>query len=77
MLVTGLKPLLTETNTKVRKSFAQVGITLASHDYLRLEGGHLIVEFIVRQSSITSEEEAAYQKVRSIPFFFLFLFFCR
>jgi len=62
MIVTGLKPLLVETNTKVRKAFAQVVITLGSHDYLRLEGGHLLVEFIVRQSSITQPEEDAFQK---------------
>lgn len=73
MLVTGLKPLLTETNTKVRKSFSQVVITLASHQYLHLEGGHLLVEFVVRQSSINNDEEAAYHKVCLLLVFTFFV----
>eukprot|EP00732_Lithocolla_globosa_P000613 Lithocolla_globosa_v1_NODE_214_length_5084_cov_10.333665.p1 type:complete len:1658 gc:universal NODE_214_length_5084_cov_10.333665:50-5023(+) len=67
IIVSGLSVLLAETNTKVKKAFAQVVITLASHDYLGLEGGHLLVEFIVRQCSITQAEENAFKKVSKHP----------
>lgn len=62
MIISGLRPLLSETNLKVRKAFAQVVITLASRDYLGLEGGQLLVEFVVRQSSPTKDEEDKYNK---------------
>lgn len=63
MIISGLRPLLPETNLKVRKAFAQVVITLASRDYLGLEGGDLLVEFIIRQCSPTKGEEEAFNKV--------------
>ena len=37
------------------KVFAQVVIAMAHHGYLELEWGHLMVEFIVRQCSLTDD----------------------
>ncbi|KAK7115260.1 maestro heat-like repeat-containing protein family member 1 isoform X1 [Littorina saxatilis] len=55
VVVSGLKGLCNETNTKVKKVFAQVVIAMAHHGYLELEGGHLMVEFIVRQCSLPDD----------------------
>ena len=35
--------------------FAQVIIAMAHHGYLELEGGHHMVEFIVRQCSLVED----------------------
>ncbi|XP_077869460.1 maestro heat-like repeat-containing protein family member 1 [Saccoglossus kowalevskii] len=55
LIVTGLKILLPESNNKVKKMFAQVIIAMAHHGYLELEGGELMVEFIVRQCSLPED----------------------
>lgn len=62
LIVSGLRPLLPEPNYKVRKAFAQTVITMASREYLSLEGGSMLVEFIVRQCSITKEEDERFRK---------------
>lgn len=36
--------------------FAQCITAMAHHRYLELEGGHRLVEFIVRQCAISDEE---------------------
>jgi maestro heat-like repeat-containing protein family member 1 len=57
LVVSGLQPVIqTETNYNTRKSLSQLIIAMASHDYLRLEGGENLVGFIIRQSSISDEE---------------------
>lgn len=38
--------------------FNQVVIAMASHGYLELEGGQLMVEFVVRQCSLDTEDKA-------------------
>lgn len=43
---------------QVRKLFNQVVIAMASHMYLELEGGQLMVEFVVRQCSLDTEDKA-------------------
>ncbi|XP_071959367.1 maestro heat-like repeat-containing protein family member 1 [Antedon mediterranea] len=48
LIVSGLKIMLSDTNNKVKRLFAQVIIAMAPHGYLELEGGHLMVEFIVK-----------------------------
>ncbi|XP_033117617.1 maestro heat-like repeat-containing protein family member 1 isoform X2 [Anneissia japonica] len=48
LIVSGLKIMLAENNNKVKRLFAQVVIAMAPHGYLELEGGHLMVEFIVK-----------------------------
>jgi hypothetical protein len=49
LVVSGLRPILTDRSTKVRATLAQVIIAMAHHDYLSLVGGHVLVEFIVQQ----------------------------
>ena len=44
--------------TQVRKLFNQVVIAMASHRYLELEGGQLMVEYVVRQCSLDTEDKA-------------------
>jgi len=36
--------------------FAQCITAMAHHQYLELEGGHKLVEFIVRQCAVSDEE---------------------
>ncbi|KAK7500196.1 hypothetical protein BaRGS_00008419, partial [Batillaria attramentaria] len=55
VVVSGLKTLCNENNNKVKKQFAQVVIAMAHHGYLELEGGQLMVEFIVRQCSLPDD----------------------
>ncbi|GFN92402.1 maestro heat-like repeat family member 1 [Plakobranchus ocellatus] len=55
VVVSGLKGLCFETNNKIKRMFAQVIIAMADHGYLELEGGHNMVEFIVRQCSLEDE----------------------
>ncbi|CAG5120746.1 unnamed protein product, partial [Candidula unifasciata] len=55
VIVSGLKGLCNETNNKVKKMFAQVIIAMAHHGYLMLEGGHHMVEFIVRQCALEDD----------------------
>lgn len=45
-------------NLQVRKLFNQVVIAMASHRYLELEGGQLMVEFVIRQCSLDVEDKA-------------------
>lgn len=45
--------------SQVRRILCQVIIAMAHHDYLSLEGGHLMVEFVVRQSSLNPEDRAS------------------
>ena len=40
---------------QVKKVFSQVVIAMAHHGYLDLEGGHLMVEFIVRQCALPDD----------------------
>lgn len=45
--------------SQLRRILCQVMIAMAHHDYLSLEGGHLMVEFVVRQSSLNTEDRAS------------------
>ena len=52
LIVSGVKPLVaSETNIAVKKSLAQLIGAMAQHDYLQLEGGESLVEFVVRGSA--------------------------
>ncbi|ESO87809.1 hypothetical protein LOTGIDRAFT_234834 [Lottia gigantea] len=55
VIVSGLKGICNEQNNKIRKVFAQVVIAMAHHGYLELEGGQLMIEFIVRQCSLPDD----------------------
>ncbi|XP_067055526.1 maestro heat-like repeat-containing protein family member 1 [Acropora muricata] len=57
MIITGVQILFHDNNLKVRHMFAQCITAMAHHRYLELEGGHRLVEFIVRQSAISDEEK--------------------
>lgn len=64
LLLSGLQPLVTvpEPSLQVRKALAQTVIAMASHDYLLLEGGERMVEFIVRNCSISEVEIERYKQ---------------
>ncbi|XP_056020899.1 maestro heat-like repeat-containing protein family member 1 isoform X2 [Ostrea edulis] len=55
VVVSGLKMMLAEQNNKLKKIFAQVIIAMAHHGYLELEGGHQMIEFIVKQCSLPND----------------------
>jgi len=59
-----LQPLVTvpEASLQVRKALAQTVIAMASHDYLLLEGGERMVEFIVRNCAISELEIERYKQ---------------
>ncbi|KAK2550462.1 Maestro heat-like repeat-containing protein family member 1 [Acropora cervicornis] len=57
MIITGVQILFHDNNLKVRHMFAQCITAMAHHRYLELEGGHRLVEFIVRQCAISDEEK--------------------
>ena len=44
------------TAVQVRHMFAQCITAMAHHQYLELEGGHKLVEFIVKQCALSDEE---------------------
>ena len=41
---------------QVRHMFAQCITAMAHHQYLELEGGHKLVEFVVKQCALSDEE---------------------
>ncbi|KAK6184716.1 hypothetical protein SNE40_007128 [Patella caerulea] len=55
VVVSGLKSLCNDNNNKIKKVFAQVVIAMAHHGYLELEGGQLMIEFIVKQCSLPDD----------------------
>jgi len=57
IVISGLRLLLSETNNKVKKHLIQIVIAMAYHDYLSLEGGHLMIEFILKQCSLSEDEK--------------------
>ena len=47
-IMAGVKPLVVkEQDLRVRKALAQLIVSLAAHDYLVLEGGEAMIDFIV------------------------------
>ena len=46
-------------SSQVRSIFGQCVITMAHHHYLELEGGHSLVEFVVKQSAINLEDKVS------------------
>ena len=44
---------------QVRRILCQVVIAMAHHHYLSLEGGHLMVEFVVRLCSLNTEDKVS------------------
>eukprot|EP01127_Copromyxa_protea_P018695 TRINITY_DN5940_c0_g1_i1.p1 TRINITY_DN5940_c0_g1~~TRINITY_DN5940_c0_g1_i1.p1 ORF type:complete len:1700 (-),score=516.03 TRINITY_DN5940_c0_g1_i1:86-4894(-) len=57
LVLSSLRPLVEgEQDLLVKKSLAQVIISMANENYLCLEGGETLVEFIILNSSITDEQ---------------------
>ncbi|XP_051871929.1 maestro heat-like repeat-containing protein family member 1 isoform X2 [Pristis pectinata] len=53
LILTGMKLTLQDNNSnKVKRMLAQVISAMAHHEYLELEGGEAMVEFIVRQCAL-------------------------
>eukprot|EP00040_Diaphanoeca_grandis_P032327 m.195702 g.195702 ORF g.195702 m.195702 type:complete len:1632 (-) comp32581_c2_seq1:207-5102(-) len=52
LIVSGLRPLLTEKSLKVRSALSTLIMAMAHHDYLRLEGGQVLVQFIIDQCAL-------------------------
>lgn len=66
LFVAGIKPLLkTEKSNSVKKYMNQVIISMAQHDYLGLEGGQEIIEWVVLNSSISDAEIADWERKRA------------
>ncbi len=84
LLVSGVKPLVSNETVlsvclslsifailillQVKKSLAQVVIAMASHGYLLLEGGESLIEFIIRGSALTCEEDKKVSLLFLLPF---------
>ena len=56
LIVSGLRPLLNDKSLKVRSTLAQLIMAMAHHDYLRLEGGQVLLQFIIDQCAIPDKE---------------------
>ena len=46
-------------SSQVKKIFAQVVIAMAHHGYLELEGGNLMIEFVIKQCALQPNDVAA------------------
>lgn len=57
LVVSGLRPVLGDKSNKVRSTMAQVVIAMAHHDYLSLEGGMVLVQFVVDQCALSVSDE--------------------
>ncbi|XP_078392967.1 maestro heat-like repeat-containing protein family member 1, partial [Cetorhinus maximus] len=55
LILTGVKLTIQDNNNKVKRMVAQVISAMAHHDYLELEGGEAMVEFIIRQCALPCE----------------------
>ena len=62
LLVIGMKaPCEQERDARVKKVLGQVIISMSSKHYLELEGGEILVDFIVRHCAIPDSEVVAYE----------------
>ena len=56
IVISGLRLLLGETNNRVKKkNLIQIIISMAYKGYLNLEGGHLMIEFILKQCALPDD----------------------
>lgn len=63
LILSGVRPLIdNETSLDVRKVLCQVIIAMASEKYLLLEGGQRMIEFIIKQCSISDKEIELFQQ---------------
>ena len=61
MIITCLYNIYDFVYVQVRSVFGQVIITMAHHQYLELEGGHSLVEFLVKQCAINPDDKVSYE----------------
>ncbi|CAF0812872.1 unnamed protein product [Brachionus calyciflorus] len=57
IVISGVRILLSDPNNRVKKNLIQTIIAMAYHDYLKLEGGFLMVEFILKQCSLADDDK--------------------
>lgn len=55
LVISGVRVILNETNPRVKKNLLQTIIAMAYHGYLGLEGGHLMIEFVLKQCSLPDD----------------------
>jgi hypothetical protein len=61
IIISSLRLLLTDPNNRVKKHLIQIIIAMGYREYLNLEGGHLMIEFILKQCTLpddTSDKKA-------------------
>ncbi|KAM7283090.1 maestro heat-like repeat-containing protein family member 1 isoform X4 [Ixodes scapularis] len=51
----GLHSVFNDQSNKVKKVLAQVIVALAHHGYLEMEGGHSMIEFLIRQCALPDD----------------------
>ncbi|XP_033626005.1 maestro heat-like repeat-containing protein family member 1 isoform X2 [Asterias rubens] len=56
LILSGLRIVLGDQSNKIKRIFAQVVIAMAHHGYLELEGGNLMVEFVVKQCALSPND---------------------
>ena len=54
IIISGLRVLLADKNNKIKRQLLQVIIAMAYHDYLKLEGSSLFIEYVVKQCALQS-----------------------
>ena len=54
-----LRLILNEDSNKVRQMIIHVIITIAHHGYLNLEGGQVLIQFIIKQCALSVDENDA------------------
>ncbi|GCB82034.1 hypothetical protein scyTo_0023199 [Scyliorhinus torazame] len=64
LIVSGMKQSLQDTDNKVKKLTAQVISTMGEQGYLQLEGGAILVDFLVQQCALTPEENPSHLQVQ-------------
>ncbi|KNC53573.1 uncharacterized protein AMSG_01283 [Thecamonas trahens ATCC 50062] len=52
LIVSGIKPLLADDDFEVRRAFSKTIVAMAQYDYLSLEGGEYLVEYVVANAAI-------------------------
>ncbi|XP_043542330.1 maestro heat-like repeat-containing protein family member 1 [Chiloscyllium plagiosum] len=56
LIVSGMKQSLQDSDNKVKKVTAQVISSMGEHGYLQLEGGAILVDFLVQQCALIPDE---------------------
>ena len=55
LVISGVRVILNETNPRVKKNLLQTIIAMAYHGYLGLEGGHLMIDFVMKQCALPDD----------------------